>query len=88
MAEKPKSYAETVGDDWKQFAAGGPFDLTDGTNGPQRCARRVVMLAAGDLTACVNAAGTNKPLTGLAAGYVHDGHTQSITPTAACIVYW
>lgn len=72
-----------VGTDWKQYGAGAADFLAD-FNGP---VRRIVMLAAGDLSPCVNAAGTNRALTGLPSGYVHEACVQSCTSTAAFIAY-
>ena len=73
---------------WKQYPAGGPYNLL--SDGPNRstCARLVVMLTPGDLTTCRLPDGTNSPLTGLPAGYQHPGATSEITPTAGCVVYW
>jgi hypothetical protein len=86
MAIAPKTYAASVGDDWKQYAAGAADLIADSPTG--RCARRIVLLAAGDLSPCVNAAGTNKPMTGLPANYIHDAHVQSCTGSVAFIAYW
>lgn len=87
MAVKPKSYAVSVADDWKEYAA-GTYDLTDGTFGPARCARRIVPKAAGNFSALDNADGVNKPVNGFAAGYIHDGHVQSITSDVAFVAFW
>ena len=74
---------------WKQYAAGGPYDLiAGGPSGSQAC-RKIVLLAAGDLTACVAADGvTNRPITGAPAGFQHVAQCSSITPSVACVVYW
>lgn len=72
-----------VGIDWKQYAAGAADFMAD-FGGP---VRRIVMLATGDLSPCVNAAGVSRVLTALPSGYVHDACVQSCTSTAAFIAY-
>jgi hypothetical protein len=83
-----KNYSEAVGSDWKQYATGPVDCIVDAPAGAKACARRVVMLAAGDLSPCLNADGTNRALIGLPLGFVHDAQVKSFTTTAACIVYW
>ena len=75
-----------VGTDWKQYAAGAADLVADSPN--KRCARRIVMLAAGDLSPCLNSDGVNRALTGLPSGFTLDAHVQSCTSTAAFIAYW
>ena len=83
--ESPATDAQS----WKQYAAGGPYDLVVDSPGGASCAREVRLLAAGDLTHCYMSDGaTDRPLTGLPSGYVHAGATSSITPTVAVVVYW
>jgi hypothetical protein len=90
MAAQQQNDSTVPGHAWKQYAAGGPYNLI--ADGPTAncCARQIVLLAAGDLTACVmgDAAATNRPLTNLPAGYTHVGHTASVTPSVAIVVYW
>jgi hypothetical protein len=74
---------------WKQYAA-GTHDFVADSNG-STCARLVILLAAGDLTAAYGpkgADGGSMPLTGLPAGYRHHGSTSGVTTTAAIVVYW
>jgi hypothetical protein len=74
---------------WKQYAAGGPYNLVADSPDGAACARLVVLLAAGDLTHAILSDGaTDRPITGLPAGYQHQGNTSSITPTVAVVVYW
>lgn len=87
MAIAPVSDSNKVGQDWKQYTAGAADFLADSPDG-KTCARRIVMLSAGDLSPCVNAKGTNRPLTGLALGFAHDANVQSCTSTVAFIAYW
>jgi hypothetical protein len=81
------SDSDHVGMDLKQYAAGGPYNLVaDGGTGC--CARLIVMIGAGDLSACVNAAGVDRPQTGLVAGERIEADIQSVTSTAAFRAYW
>jgi hypothetical protein len=87
MARAPVSDSQHVGYDLKQFAAGGPYNLVaEGETGC--CARKIVMLAAGNLSSCINASGTDRPQTGLSAGDVIEADIQSVTSTAAFRAYW
>jgi hypothetical protein len=83
MAATGINEATSTGTDWKQYGAGAADFMAD-FGGP---VRRIVMLAAGDLSPCVNAADVNRALTGLPSGYVHDACVQSCTSTAAFIAY-
>jgi hypothetical protein len=84
-----KNYSIGAGDDWKQYLAGAVVDcIADSPEGAKGCARRIVMLASGDLSPCLNADGTNRPLTTLPLGYVHDAHVKAFTCNVACVVYW
>lgn len=78
------------GHSWKQYAAGGPYNLVADSPTGNTAARLIVLLAAGDLTHAVmsDAAATDRPLTGLPSGYQHVGHTSSVTPSVAIVVYW
>ena len=73
---------------WKQYAAGGPYDLvTDGGNG--LCCRRIAFMASGDLTHCLMADGvTDRPVLVAPAGFVHEAQASSISPTVSVVVYW
>lgn len=78
-----------TGSKWKQYAAGGPRDLIADGPGGSMCARRIVLLAAGDLSLCIGPDGaTDSPLTGLPSGFEHVGATSSVTSTVGIIVYW
>ena len=73
---------------WKQYAAGGPYDLVaDGGNG--QCCRSISFLAAGDLTNCLQSDGaTNRPIIAAPAGFVANVQATSITPTVSVLVCW
>jgi len=75
---------------WKQYAAGVCDFVADSPNG-KTCARLVIMLAAGDLSPCYGPrgdAGPNMALTGLPAGYRHQGSTSGCTASVAIVAYW
>ena len=81
--------SDLPGESWKQYAAGGPYNLVTDSPSGTACARLVVMLAAGDLTHAVLPDGvTDRPITGLPANFQHLGATSSITPTVSVVVYW
>lgn len=86
MSEVPISPDVTVGKTWKQYAAGAVDCIADSPDG--RAARRIFLLAAGDLSPCLDSKGVNKPLTGLPINYMHEAHVQSFTCSVACIVYY
>lgn len=86
MAVSEVSDSIDVGTDWKQYAAGAADLIADSTTG--KAARRIVMLAAGDLSPCVNSKGVNRALTSLPAGFVHEANVQSCTGSVAFIAYW
>ncbi len=88
MAAANETGSLEVGKRWKQYAAGGPYDLRADSPDGRSAARRIVLLAAGDLTLCTDAADVDRPLTGLPAGYVHDAYCSRVTPTVAIVVYW
>jgi len=73
---------------WKQYAAGGPYDLVaDGGNG--QCCRSISFLASGDLTHCLQSDGTtDRPITAAPAGFVANVQATSISPTVAVLVCW
>ena len=70
------------------FLGAGSHDLTAITGKPQRCARRVVALVAGNWTALVDSSGVDSPAGAVPEGYVHDAHTSAITCSAAVAIYW
>jgi hypothetical protein len=75
---------------WKQYAA-GTHDLVADSPTRAHCARLIVMLAAGDLSAAYGPGGEtagSMPLTGLPASYRHVGSTSGVTSTAAFVAYW
>jgi hypothetical protein len=75
---------------WKRYAAGACDFVADSPNG-KTCARLVILLAAGDLTSAFGPGGEaagNMPLTGLPAGYRHQGATSGVVSTAALVAYW
>ena len=86
MAASDVDHSQEVAPTWKQYGAGAHDFLADGPN--RRPARRIVLLAAGDLSPCLDAAGNDRPLTSLPDQYCHDGHTQSCTSSGAIIAYW
>lgn len=90
QAGSENSVHEGVSPKWKQYALGTHDLVADSPNG-RTCARLIVMLAAGDLTAAYGPkgeAGGNMPLTGLASQYRHPGSTSGVTSTVAFIAYW
>ena len=78
-----------VGESWKQYAPGAVADLVADSPDGKSCARMLILLAAGDLTACYQPDGvTNRPLTGLPDQYMHLGATSGATCTVGMIAYW
>jgi hypothetical protein len=73
---------------WKQYAAGAERDLVADSPDGQSCARLVVPLADGDFTVCKDFGGTNRPLTGLKAGYQHLANVSAVHSTVAFIAYF
>jgi hypothetical protein len=73
---------------WKQYASGGLRDLVADSPDGNSCARLVVPLAAGDFTVCKDAAGVDRPVTGLPVGYQHLANVSAVNATVAFIAYW
>ena len=83
-----KSYAESVGDAFEFFASAADVNLTTRPNKPQRAARRIVAMAAGNWTLLKDAEGVDSPPGAVFQGYMHDAHTTAITSTGAIMVVW
>ena len=81
---------EGIGTHWKYYAgnAGTLVNLAAVSGKPQRCARRIVFLAAGAVAHLKDSAGNDEPLAAVLAGTVHDAHTSAIDTAVAAIVYW
>ena len=72
-----------TGNPWRPSA----LDLTAVSGKPQRCARRIVFLAAGTATLLKDSGGHDEP-TPVLAGDIHDADTSAITCATAFRVYW
>lgn len=79
-----------VGEDFAYYATATALDLTTITGKPQRPARRIVAMAAGNWTVLKNGLATPVDAApgAVAAGFVHDADTSMITSSAAIMVYW
>jgi len=78
-----------VGRAWKYYAAAaGLVNLMAVSGKPQRCARRIVFLAAGAVTVLKDSGGNDEPLAAVTAGLYHDADTSSINSAVAFIAYW
>jgi hypothetical protein len=73
---------------WKQYASGGLRNLVTDSPDGATCARKVVLLAAGDLTVCKDGTDTDRPITGLPSGYQHTASVSEVNATVAFIAYW
>ncbi len=83
-----RSKSTYVGEDCLPLAAGS-YDLVALSPSGKHCARRVVLVTAGDLTQVWNAKGVNRgPITGLGANYVHECDTSYVQCTAPIVVYY
>jgi hypothetical protein len=82
------SKSERVGEDFHFAATATALDLTTISGKPQRCARRIVALAAGNWTLLKNHKGVDAPFGAVPEGFVHDADTSVITSSAAIAVYW
>ena len=83
-----RSKSTFVAEDFIPLAAGS-HDLVALSPSGQHCARRIVLVAAGDLLQLWNAHGVNRgPVAGLAANFTHDGDTSYVQCTAAIMVYY
>lgn len=73
----------------KQYAASGVRDLVADSPNGATCARKIVLLAAGDITSCKDFQDVERgAFTGLPAGYVHEMSCSSVNCTVAFIAYW
>ncbi len=88
MSPKLISKSQRVGEDFAYYASAAALDLTTVSGKPQRCARRIVALAAGNWTLLKNGYEVDSPPGAVYQGFVHDADTSAITSTAAIIVYW
>lgn len=78
-----------VGRAWKYYAGGGGLiNLTTVSGKPQRCARRIIFLAAGAVSSLKDSGGNDEPLAAVLAGQVHDADTSAINSAVAFTVYW
>ena len=82
-----------VADNWHFYSSfSTTIDLTDGSNGPQACARAIQIIGAGSGQLVVKRQdGTTETVTGLTAGMQIAGACASIetaTNVASVIVYW
>ena len=78
---------EGVGRAWKYYASAVALDLTAVSGKPQRCARRIVFLAAGTATLLKDSGGNDEP-TPVLEGDIHDADTSAISCATAFRVYW
>lgn len=79
-----------VGEDFHYAATATALDLTTIAGKPQRPARRIVAMAAGNWTLLKNGLKTpvDAPPGAVYQGFVHDADTSVITSSAAIMVYW
>ena len=71
-----------------EFLAAGTYDLTARSGKPQRCARRVVAMAAQNFTLLKDSGGNDSPPGAVYSGFIHDADTSAITCSGAIGVYW
>ena len=73
----------------KQYASGGARNLVADSPGGGLCARKIVLLASGDLTSCKDGSDLEMgPFSGLPAGFEHVGSFSEVNATVAFIAYW
>jgi hypothetical protein len=79
-----------VGEDFHFAATATNLDLRTIAGKPQRPARRIVALAAGNWTLLKNSYETpvDAPPGAVYQGFIHDADTSVITSSAAIMVYW
>jgi len=89
VAARRVSRETGVGKAWKKLTA-GTYALDAQSGKPTHCARRIVVLVAGDITLLKDSSETDDPPGAVFQGFVHDGDTADITITGATVVmvYW
>jgi hypothetical protein len=89
MAVAQTSPDTGVGRAWKYYAGGaGLINLTTVANKPQRCARRIVFLAAGAVAHLKDSGGNDEPLAAVLAGMAFDADVSAVDSAVAMIVFW
>lgn len=78
------TYAPT----WKTYAALAAVDCIADSPDGATCARKVTLLAAGNLTVLKDCDGVDKPITGAPANYMHDADVSAVTCSVAFVVSW
>jgi hypothetical protein len=81
----PISKSLRVGEAFETLTAGA-YDLTARPNKPRRCARRVTVLVAGNITLLKDAGGVDSPPGAVYQGLVIDADVSSITTTGGAVV--
>lgn len=84
----PITDSESVGSTHEYLATPTAVDLTTRPGKPQRCARRIVAMAAGNWTLLADSGGVDSPPGAVFQGFLHDSNTSAITSTAGVMVYW
>jgi len=88
MTVRKTSASPGGGEGHKVLNAGGPYDLTTQGGGlPDRCARRITVLTAGNITSLKESGDIDAALGAVPQGMVLEGHYSSVTTSGGAVLY-